>query len=205
VGFDPDEGWTPLPGSPLIDAGDPAEPQGLDYNGNPLVTDGDHDGTARRDIGAYELPGPLPGDGGVPPPPADQPADQTPPADQPVLPPAVPDKQAPLVSAFTTAHKSFAIGRARTAVSARLFRGTVFRYKLNEAARVVVTIRRMHTGRKVGKLIRTGNAGRNSIRFSGRLGRKALKPGSYRAVITATDAAGNRSAPKTTRFRVVTG
>ena len=54
------------PGSPLVDAGDPGTAQGLDVGGNPLVADGNRDGTARRDIGAYELPGPaqLPPDGG---------------------------------------------------------------------------------------------------------------------------------------------
>src|SRR3954451_2829163 len=57
------------PSSPLIDAGDPATPQGLDMDGNARVTDGNLDGTARRDIGAYEVPGPLPKD----PPPAEQP------------------------------------------------------------------------------------------------------------------------------------
>src|SRR3954464_2597766 len=57
------------PSSPLIDAGDPATPQGLDMDGNPRVTDGNLDGTARRDIGAYEVPGPLP----VEPAPAAQP------------------------------------------------------------------------------------------------------------------------------------
>jgi len=36
----------------------------------------------------------------------------------------------------------------------------------------------------------------------GRIGAKALRPGRYRAVITAVDAAGNRSAPKTVRFRI---
>jgi hypothetical protein len=205
VGFDSDEGWALLAGSPLIDAGDPAEAQGLDFRGDPLVTDGDHDGLARRDIGAYELPGPLPSEGGVQPPAS---ADQPPaPADQPVLPPAGPDPdtQAPLVAGFTSVHKSFAISRARTAVSARIFRGTRFRYTLSEAARVLVTIRRASTGKAVGKLARTGKAGANSIKFSGRVGSKALKPGRYRAVITATDAAGNRSAPNGVRFRVVAG
>jgi hypothetical protein len=174
-------------------------------DGKPLVTDGDHDGVARRDIGAYELPGPLPSDGAQPPA-ADQP---TAPADEPVLPPTAPgtgpDKQAPLVSGFSTTHKSFAIGRARTAVSARVFRGTLFRYKLSEAAKVVVKIQRARTHRTVGKLIRTGKPGANSIRFSGRIGAKALKRGGYRAVIMATDAAGNRSAPKSAGFRVVAG
>ena len=202
VGFDPDEGFAPLAGSPLIDAGDPAEAQGLDMDGKPLVTDGDHDGLARRDIGAYELPGPLPGEGGVQPPALEQPSV---PADQPVLPPADPslDKQAPVVAGFTTGHRSFAIGRARTAVSARIFRGTVFRYRLSEAASVVVSIQRVRTGKQVGKLIRSGKTGANSIRFSGRIGRRGLKPGRYRAVIRATDAAGNRSTPKSASFRVV--
>ncbi len=50
-----------LAGSPLVDAGDPATAQGLDLDGNPLVADGDADGTARRDMGAYELPVPSGG------------------------------------------------------------------------------------------------------------------------------------------------
>ena len=45
-----------LPGSPLVDAGDPATAQGLDLDAHPLVTDGNGDGTARRDIGAFEAP-----------------------------------------------------------------------------------------------------------------------------------------------------
>ena len=43
-------------GSPLLDRGDPATTQGLDFDGNPLVADGDGDGTARRDLGAFERP-----------------------------------------------------------------------------------------------------------------------------------------------------
>ncbi len=56
---------------------------------------------------------------------------------------------------------------------------------------------------RTSKPSRTGKTGANSIRFSGRIGSKALKPGSYRALLTATDAAGNRSAPKSASFRVV--
>jgi hypothetical protein len=43
----------------------------------------------------------------------------------------------------------------------------------------------------------------NSLKFSGRIGRRALRPGSYRATITATDAAGNKSRPKTLSFKIV--
>ena len=56
--------------------------------------------------------------------------------------------------------------------------------------------------RTVAKLTRSGRAGVNLTRFTGRIGRRALRPGRYRARITAIDSAGNRSAPRTTRFRV---
>ena len=42
-----------------------------------------------------------------------------------------------------------------------------------------------------------------SIAFSGRIGRKALKPGSYRFRLVAIDAAGNKSADRLLKFRVV--
>lgn len=54
-----------------------------------------------------------------------------------------------------------------------------------------------------GTLTRNGKAGRNSLAFSGRIGRRALKPGRYRATFRATDAAGNRSAARRITFRVV--
>jgi len=57
-----------LPGSPMIDAGDPGTAEGADLDGNPLVADGNGDGTARRDLGAFEL---------QPPPPAGPAADTT--------------------------------------------------------------------------------------------------------------------------------
>ena len=48
------------------------------------------------------------------------------------------------------------------------------------------------------------HAGTNKVRFQGRLSRsKKLKPGRYLLTITATDSAGNRSAPKGTRFTIV--
>jgi hypothetical protein len=46
-------------------------------------------------------------------------------------------------------------------------------------------------------------AGQNSVLFRGRIGRRALRLGGYRATITATDPAGNRSRARRASFRVV--
>jgi hypothetical protein len=180
-----------LPTSVLVDSGDPAAAQGLDLDGNPLVADGNGDGMARRDIGAYELqPGPAGeaggGGGGGP----------------------TPDTTAPLVRGFRATPAVFALGRAGTPASARVARGTRLRYALSEPARVTVAIKRAvkRDGRvryrTVGSLKRNGTSGANTIRFTGRIGKRALRAGRYRAVIRATDAAGNRSAPRTIRLRI---
>jgi hypothetical protein len=55
----------------------------------------------------------------------------------------------------------------------------------------------------VATLTRAGKAGKNSVKFTGRLGRKALAVGSYRAVVGATDAAGNKAKTKTLSFKIV--
>ena len=46
-------------------------------------------------------------------------------------------------------------------------------------------------------------AGRRAVALSGRVGKKALAPGTYRLTVTATDAAGNRSNPVRLLFTVV--
>ncbi|HZN87612.1 MAG TPA: hypothetical protein VFB44_01420 [Thermoleophilaceae bacterium] len=164
-------------GSALIDSGDPITQQGLDLDGNPLVMDGNGDGLARRDLGAYELPPALPPAAG----------------DAPPTVPAV-DREAPLVSGFRAAPALFAVRR-----------GTRFRYTLSEQARVTLTIQRKLPGgrhRVVGRLRRNATSGRNSTRFTGKIRARALRPGRYRALIRASDAAGNRSVRKATRFRI---
>ena len=199
-----------LPASTLIDSGDPTVPQGLDFDGNPLVVDGNGDGIARRDIGAFELqptppaPGDAgPGGGGAP----------------------TPDTQPPLITGFKPRPAVFAVARAGTPLAARAPRGTRFRYTLSEPAAVRLTIQRRLAGRRsggrcvrpsprllrakrcvryrsVGSLKRSGAKGANGIRFTGRIGSRALRPGSYLALITATDAAGNRSARRAAGFRI---
>jgi hypothetical protein len=111
-------------------------------------------------------------------------------------------------------------------------RGTRITYRLSESARVTLTFERRTTGRrKAGRCVansralkrakaktctrfvrvgaltrRSGKRGANTVAFSGRIGKKALKVGRYRVVITAVDAAGNRSrTPSRASFRVVKG
>jgi len=43
----------------------------------------------------------------------------------------------------------------------------------------------------------------DSTTKSGQIGKKRLRPGRYRMLLTARDAAGNVSTPATVRFRVV--
>ena len=197
------------PGSSLLDAGDPATAQGLDLDGNPLVADGNADGIARRDMGAFELQPPAAAGG------------QTPASGGA----ASVDARAPLISGFKAAPALFAVSGAGKAIVANVHLGTRFRYTLSEPARVRVTIQRALVGRRagskcvrltsqlrrakpceryhtVGTLTNSAKKGGNSTRFSGRLGGRALRPGRYRAVIRATDAAGNRSTPRVTRFRI---
>jgi hypothetical protein len=104
--------------------------------------------------------------------------------------------------------------------------GTTFRYVLSEAASVTVTLQWRSVGRKVGwrcrsrtranrrrtacirrrrvgRLRRTGAAGRNSTWFSGWLGARRLRSGRYRADFVAADAAGNRSRPRGVNFTIV--
>lgn len=58
--------------------------------------------------------------------------------------------------------------------------------------------------RRAGPLLRRqGRRGLNRLRFTGRIGRRALRPGRYRLLVRATDAAGNRSKLRRRGFRVV--
>jgi hypothetical protein len=194
-----------LPGSALIDAGDPAASQGSDMDGKSRVADGNGDGIARRDMGAFEVqseagaPPPAGGPGGGP---AGEPGGSTP-----------VDTLAPLIGGF----------RARA-----LAHSTRFRYTLSEPARVTLEIQRALPGRrsgarcvapsprlrhagpciryvKRGTLRRSGAEGANRIRLNGRLRGRPLRPGRYRAVISALDAPGNRSTPRSARFRIAAG
>jgi hypothetical protein len=163
-------------GSPLVDAGDPATAQGFDLAGNPLVADGNDDGVARRDIGAYELPGPAAG--------------EQPPGGAPG-----PDTQAPVLSDFASTRKAFA---KRTRFRFTLSEDARVTIRIQRA--IGTGARKRY--RTLTAIRRAGAAGRNATAFSRKIGRRVLRPGRYRAVAIATDTAGNRSAPRRAAFRI---
>jgi hypothetical protein len=134
------------------------------------------------------------------------------------------------LTAINETNTVFAVGAQPTPIdgltgAATHPKGTAFTFQLDQPAQLAVAIQRRGQGRlrggkckprthknrkrkrcalyrTAGTLHRSGHPGHNSIAFSGRIGKKALKPGRYRARITATTA-GGRTAPKTLAFRIV--
>jgi PKD domain len=92
------------------------------------------------------------------------------------------------------AEKGVRVGRACRKATRRL---------LAQLRRRKVRIRRCTRYVRVGALNRTSRQGANRVKFSGRIGRRALKPARYRATLVATDAAGNASTPRNVTFQVV--
>jgi hypothetical protein len=120
-------------------------------------------------------------------------------------------------------NRAFSVGgrATRPALHRRgVARGTTFVYELSEAAQVHFKIKQRRHRRKCRApamghrggcvhYIRRGTfdaaaaAGVNRTHFSGRLGKHTLRPGSYQATLTATDAAGNTSKAVRLGFRIV--
>lgn len=137
----------------------------------------------------------------------------------------------PVLSALSLQRRVFVVGRAPTAPSSarRLARGTRFRFRLSELSDVTIRFERALAGRRAGRrcvapprrpkgrpcarfkplrqtLLRRGlAAGRQSVAFSGRIGRRPLVPGSYRATLTPVDLLGVGGAPRRIRFVVRIG
>jgi hypothetical protein len=136
------------------------------------------------------------------------------------------DTTAPVLRNVAFTERVFAVGGAATPVSARAKRGSELIYTLSEPGIVEIAIQQRLAGKRKGKscvkptrqlrkskncaryaragtLMRTSAGGPGSVAFSGRIGKKRLKPGRYQAIVMATDAAGNHSTPKTLAFTVV--
>lgn len=154
------------PGSALIDAGtaDPLEPgeSTLDLGGLARIADGDGNGSAERDLGAFEQPAPVP------------------PA---ASPPASGSTETPSAPTSTPAQDTVAPG-----ISGLTVKNRRVRFTLSEAARVQVRLQRKRGGKWVSLRPLTrlaGKTGVNSVQL------RSLRSGRYRVVLKATDAAGN--------------
>jgi len=141
------------------------------------------------------------------------------------------DRAAPTLS-LTLRPKRFAVKRkAKATLSAKRKarkrkQGTRLRYALSEAAAVKFTVAKPVKGRRAGEKCKKATArkrkgkrctiyksvgsfgvaakkGVNGKKFSGKLRRRALRPGSYRLSAVARDASGNASVVKNVRFRVL--
>ena len=142
-------------------------------------------------------------------------------------PPPPGDTTDPDVTGLALSRTRFRLGSALPNVAA-VKTGTVIRFRISEAATVRLRFRRELPGRLVagkcrkptrlnrsrrrctrlvsvrGSVARAVQAGTRRIRFAGRLSRRqTLKPGRYRLILRATDAAGNVSAPDRVRFRLL--
>ena len=181
----------PATGSPLIDAGkaDPIAPDEspLDLAGNPRLVDGNGDGTAQRDLGAFETAAPPP------PPVPTPPAPPSPPV--PTPPAATPQKD-------TTAP-------SLTGVKIQLGRRPVLTITSSESATLKLEVLTLPRGCKTASrtckrrvtLISslTVKAGTTTLRLTRSLASK-LASRSATARVTAIDPAGNRSARRSVRI-----
>lgn len=144
--------------------------------------------------------------------------------------PAIPgDATPPIVSALKVAPARFAVVTTARARGKRHHDGASITFKLSERAEITISFARETTGIKSGKACvargrkhvhgkpcmryrpagsltwRSEPAGKVSLPFTGRVGHAALAPGRYRLMLTATDAAGNKSITRTARFTIVGG
>lgn len=96
--------------------------------------------------------------------------------------------------AIARAERGVRVGRACRKATRRL---------LAQLRRKKHRVRRCARYVRTGKLIRTSRQGANRVPFSGRIGKRALKPARYRTTLVATDAVGNASAPRNVTFQIV--
>jgi streptogramin lyase len=112
-------------------------------------------------------------------------------------PPPPPDTTAPVVTRFRITRKRFRAGGL----------GTIMKWSQDEAGTDTIRFERRVKGR--WRMLRRkmrfqATAGNQKLRFRGRFDLKhPLRPGRWRMTLTASDAAGNVSAPHRVRFRLL--
>ena len=89
----------------------------------------------------------------------------------------------------------------RTSIGRRA--GAKVIYSVSEAGTARFTVRRLcRRGKVLGSFRYGAVRGRNALRFTGHLARRALAPGRYVLVVRVVDLTGERSRPKRIRFRI---
>ena len=199
----------PSPDSGLVDAGNPAATPGsdaVDNMGMLRVVDGDGDGKAVHDIGAFEYAPPQPTEPPAPaePDPVAAPEPTAPAADnQPGTPapaadpPATPETVTHAQEASTPAQESVTPARDTVApviTAVRVKRGRRVSFSLSEATQVTVITQLRKSTRRTRAV--AGRAGANAVRLP------RLKRGSYRIRVVAVDLAGNRTVSPARRLVV---
>ena len=135
-----------------------------------------------------------------------------------------PDTTRPVFISLGLSPKTFRAASRGGSIAAPV--GTRVSYRLSEAGSARFRVDRAAAGRRSGRrcvrrtrrnrrarrctryiagkrrFTRTSTAGVNSFRFTGRIGGRKLRVGSYWLVSTAADAAGNRSLARSARFRI---
>jgi hypothetical protein len=138
----------------------------------------------------------------------------------------------PSVTRLRESHRIWRAGSKLARATRRKKRppiGTTFSFVVNEPATVTFSFTQRINGRRVkgkcvgqtkknrrktpckrtvtkGTLTLSGHEGTNKVVFQGRISRSTkLKPGSYTLVVTATNSAGETSAPQTVGFTIVKG
>jgi dipeptidyl aminopeptidase/acylaminoacyl peptidase len=131
------------------------------------------------------------------------------------------DRSAPVVSSIALSRKRWRLGRSLPHISKAAPVGTTISFRLSEAAQTTVSFQRASAGRRVGgscvkptrrnrskarctRFVGAGaiapliaKRGANRVAFQGRLNRsRRLATGTYRVLVSARDAAGNRSAAR---------
>jgi hypothetical protein len=145
--------------------------------------------------------------------------------------PALAPVIAPVLSAVSLTHRTFRVGKRATAIIAKRRKkkvptGTTIRFTLDRAASVAIRADRSLSGRRSGKrcvkptkrlrrakhctrfvkagasLTRNAKVGRNNVGFSGRIGKRAIAPGSYRLTLVPS-VPGATGKSRQTTFKVV--
>ncbi len=125
----------------------------------------------------------------------------------PVQPPP-PDNTKPRLFALKFSPRAFLAAPSGPSASASAALGADLSFRLSEPATVSFKVQRRKAKGKgyakaSGSFEAEGVAGANELRFSGRLNRRPLRPGRYRLLARATDAAANRSQPQRKSFLIL--